>query len=241
MPFPDALLPGEKRKLARLRKDLLAWAELEGRDMPWRAEDVGDYERVVVEVLLQRTTAAAVARFYREFFERFPCWEELAAAEPDDLEHFLKQLGLWRRRATSLLGLARYAVVTGGEFPRDQREHRQIPAVGQYVSNAIAMFCHGDARPLVDVNMARVIERFVRPRRLADIRHDPWLQAAAHWLVASPRPAAVNWAILDFAALVCRARSPLCRSCPVNGRCTYYRAGRDQFSRPETKDRATRD
>ena len=27
--------------------------------------------------------------------------------------------------------------------------------------------------------MARVIERVARPRRLADIRHDPWLQAAA--------------------------------------------------------------
>ena len=225
MPSPDPLTAGEKRKLTWLSRELVEWACDNGRHFPWRSSDAGTYGQVVVEVLLQRTTATAVARFYEAFVARFPSWQDMAGAEVAELEEFLKPLGLWRRRASSLLGLARYAIGAEGRFPRDQREHAQIPAVGQYVSNAIAMFYHGEARPLVDVNMARVIERFVRPRRLADIRYDPWLQAAAHWLVAGPGAPAVNWAVLDFAALVCKARTPLCSGCPVRRRCAYFLLG----------------
>lgn len=178
---------------------------------------------MVVEVLLQRTTATAVSRFYAGFLERFPGWESLAAASEGDLEEFLRPLGLWRRRAASLLGLARYAEARGGVFPADADAHAEIPAVGQYVSNAILLFQEGRPAPLLDVNMARVIERFVRPRRLADIRHDPWLQAAAHWLVRR-EPARTSWAVLDFAALVCKARTPLCDQCPVSSRCAFAQA-----------------
>lgn len=228
MSLADALTRGEKRKLTRLRSDLVDWAHENGRDFPWRAKGATTYEKIVVEVLLQRTTASAVANFYPAFVGRFPNWEVLAAASPADLETFLRPLGLWRRRAASLLGLARYAASVSGEFPRGAAKHAEIPAVGQYVSNAISMFQHAERAPLLDVNMARVIERFVRPRRLADIRYDPWLQAAAHWLVRGGTPERVNWAVLDFAAIVCKARTPSCHSCPVSARCRFLGMARQR-------------
>lgn len=223
MRSPDPLRPDEKRKLTGLAQDLRAWAATHGRQFPWRDASAGTYERIAVEVLLQRTTATAVSRFYRAFFDRFPDWQVLAAADPADLEDFLRPLGLWRRRAASILGLAKYAAATSGQFPRDPALHSDIPAVGQYVSNAVLMFQHGLPAALLDVNMARVIERFVRPRRLADIRLDPWLQAAAAWIVRGIVPAVTNWAILDFAAVVCKARNPACNACPLNSRCAFFR------------------
>jgi A/G-specific adenine glycosylase len=226
IPPADPLLGSEKRKLTRLRNDLLAWSAVGGRDFPWRDEGTSTYEKITVEVLLQRTTATAVATFYDQFFSRFPDWEGLAAATTGELEQFLRPLGLWRRRANSLLGLARYAFANGGRFPAEAAAHAEIPAVGQYVSNAILVFQHEQAAPLLDVNMARVIERVLRPRRLADIRHDPWLQSAAKWLVRGPSSADTNWAVLDFAALVCKARNPACTTCPVNRHCTYFAATR---------------
>lgn len=221
MSSPDPLLRGEKRKISRLRRDLLDWAKENGRSFPWRRTDAGDYQRIVVEVLLQRTTATAVAGFFDAFVEKYPGWDELAQAETADLEEFLRPLGLWRRRAQSLVGLARYAAENGGRFPVDPAAHRDIPAAGQYVSNAILLFQHGQSRPLLDVNMARVLERFVRPRRLADIRYDPWLQEAAGWYARGENAARANWAMLDFAATVCKARSPCCDECPVAGRCNH--------------------
>ena len=218
---PERLTAGQKRKLTFLRADLLDWASENGRSFPWRSHDAGTYQRIAVEVLLQRTTASAVAGIYRDFFERFPSWHHLAVVEPDLLEAYLKPLGLWRRRAKSLLGLARYASANAGQFPANPLEHKSIPAVGQYVSNAILIFQHGRPAPLLDGNMARVIERFVRPRRLADLRYDPWLQAAAHWLTREENSVRASWAVLDFAATICRARAPHCTTCPVATRCSF--------------------
>lgn len=176
--------------------------------------ETSTFERVCVEVLLQRTRADSVASVYASFFGRFGGWPDIAKASIGELEEHLKPIGLWRRRAISLNGLAIYAAKRDGMFPDDPVELGKVPGVGQYMRNAILLFQHGATMPLIDVNMARVLERFVRPRVLADIRYDPWLQAACHWLVRD-KPIETNWATLDFAASVCVARRPACQACQV--------------------------
>lgn len=219
----QALTSPEKRKLTRLRGVLLSWWSEHGEAFPWRRSGVSVYERVCVEVLLQRTRRETVSAIYADFFERFPDWHVLASSSEEELGDFLRPLGLWRRRAASMGALARYADEHGGVFPRTKRELAKVPAVGQYVANAILLFQHGEPRPLVDVNMARVVERVLRPRRLADIRHDPWLQSAAAWLVRSS-PVETNWAVLDFAAKVCRSRNPRCDECMLACQCSFAKA-----------------
>lgn len=223
----DELTRSDKLRLTRLRRSLLAWYKAEGRTLPWRLPETSVFERICVEVLLQRTRAETVAAIYPEFFARFPSWESLAGSSIAELEEAFKPIGLWRRRARSMKSLAEYAAARAGCFPDDPAELAKVPGVGQYVANAILLFQHAQPRPLVDVNMARVIERYLRPRLLADIRDDPWLQAASHWLVKD-RPIETNWATLDFAAKVCAARAPSCHCCPISGRCDwpYRRASR---------------
>ncbi|MES0826581.1 hypothetical protein [Ruegeria sp. SCP11] len=215
------LTRSEKARISRLRTTLLNWFANNGRDFPWRSSDASDYEKICVEVLLQRTRAETVANFYGAFFDKYPGWEDLAEAPIQELEDAMKPIGLWRRRAVSVNALANYAAERDGQFPSKRCHLAKVPAVGQYVANAILLFQHGVPSPLVDVNMARVLERFLRPRKLADIRHDPWLQEAAHWLVNCSDPVSVNWAMLDFAATVCRAKSPHCLSCAVLSRCNF--------------------
>lgn len=159
---------------------------------------------------------------YRNFFAQYPSWNAIALAPVEELEIVLKPIGLWKRRARSIRALASYAAEHDGQFPSEPSELAHVPAVGQYVANAILLFQHGQPRPLVDVNMARVIERYLRPRKLADIRHDPWLQEAAHWLVRCDDPVQVNWAMLDFAAMVCRGRNPHCQICHLNLECDHF-------------------
>lgn len=215
----DVLSRGDKAKIARMRGDLLDWYRVHGRDFPWRKAGASIFERVCVEVLLQRTRVETVALVYPRFFSRFTGWGDIAVASPDELEEMFRPLGLWRRRAAALKAMAAYASEHNGMFPASKEALADVPAVGQYVMNAILLFQHGQAKPLLDVNMARLLERFLRPREKADLRHDPWLQAAAHWLVRGGEPITVNWAVLDFASLVCRRRSPKCETCLLRTRC----------------------
>lgn len=214
------LSQGDKRRLRTVARRLEGWFARDGREFPWREANVDLYRHVCVEVLVQRTRAETVARFYGPFFNRFPGWKAIDDATTRELEDFLKPVGLWQRRARSLKNLARYAVEAGGKFPPDEAELLKVPAVGQYVANAIRLFQDGQAAPLLDTNMARVLERYFRPRKLADIRHDPWLQEVAWYLVGLGDSRAINWALLDLGAMHCTSRSPRCSSCPLRRGCS---------------------
>lgn len=220
---PDPLTRSDKLRLTSLRHALLDWYAEHGRTLPWRDDSASTFERICVEVLLQRTRAETVARVYPDFFGRFHSWDELAATSHEELEDHFKPIGLWQRRARSMKALATYAAARGGTFPDTVEGLAEVPAVGQYVANAILVFQHGQNRPFLDVNMARLIERYVRPRKLADIRFDPWLQEAAHWLVRGEQRIEINWAALDFASALCTARSPRCAICPLAHRCPAAR------------------
>jgi A/G-specific adenine glycosylase len=211
-----------QRRIPWFQKQLMRWFVGHARAFPWRRRSATHYECVVAEVLLQRTRAETVAAFYPRFLKAFASWVELSNAEDCELRRSLRPLGLWRRRAVSLKRLANVIASKKGRFPRRPEELEKLPNVGQYIANAVKLFCHGEREPLLDVNMARVLERFFGPRKMADIRSDPYLQELARKAVPRRKPREYNWAVLDLAALVCTASGPRCLVCPLRGRCRYF-------------------
>lgn len=203
------------------RKRLLNWFEENGRSFPWRKRTASNYTKILSEVLLQRTRAETVARFLPKFIVRFPSWTALSKSTKNDLQKYLQPIGLWRRRSESLKKLADVMTHRRGIFPRTREEIEELPNVGQYIANAILLFCHSEHQPLLDTNMARVLERVFGPRGLADIRYDPYLQALAKAVVDTTDPIVMNWAILDCAALICRISKPRCNDCPLLSQCRF--------------------
>jgi len=219
---------GEKsvalKRVAEFRRLVLGWAEKNGRQhLPWRRKAASTYQKLVAETLLQRTRAETVALFFAAFVRKFPSWKSLAHTNESELKNFLRPIGLWRRRSASLKRLAQQLAIRGGRFPRTREEIEALAGVGQYIANAVLTICHGERQPLLDVNMARVLERYFGPRNLADLRYDPYLQRLAAEVVDVEDCLSVNWAILDFAASVCKTRGPLCASCPVFQGCAFAR------------------
>lgn len=210
-----------KQSIASFRRRMLDWWRHHGRRFPWRQESASTYERIVSELLLQRTRAEKVASIYEAFFDAYPGWRQLAEADPCELEALVKPLGLWQRRADTLRRLARELVVLGEGIPGSRSEIERLPGVGQYIANAIELFVYGRPLPLLDVNMARVLERYFGPRRLADLRHDPGLQSTAKALLSGDRAAEMNWSLLDLGATICTRRTACCPACPVRRGCRY--------------------
>ncbi len=151
---------------------------------------------------------------------KYPSWKRMAQASVEQLENDLKPIGLWRQRAQVLSALS--AVISqNDELPNSREQLESLPGVGQYIANAILLIWHGKSEPLMDVNMARVLERYFGPRILADIRYDPYLQELSRLVISGNRHVEMNWAILDFGASPCRARNPLCSACPLQATCNY--------------------
>lgn len=208
-------------RVATIQKHLLRWYKINDRGYPWRRPSATTYQRVIAEVLLQRTKADVVAKMFAPFIAKYPSWRRLAHASEGELQETLKPLGLWKRRALSVGAFAKAMNETRGRFPKERKRLEAIPAVGQYVCNAILLFDQGICQPLLDVNLARVLERLFGPRKLADIRYDPYLQELSMRIVQHQNPARINWAFLDLAAMVCTARSPRCNICALRKHCCF--------------------
>lgn len=156
------------------------------------------------------------------FFERYPNWKILGEASETELQEITKPLGLWKQRGSRLFKLAQELNKRKGRFPSERSQVEELSMMGQYITNAFELYVLNKRLPLLDVNMARVLERLFGERTLSDIRYDPYLQSLAHRFVNIDRSKELNWAILDFAALVCKTRNPACSCCVINVKCKYF-------------------
>ena len=212
-------IPNSKIKF--FQEKILGWYKNSGRKFPWRNKGLTHYQYIIAEVLLQRTKAETIAKFYPKFLKDFPNWAILANGNRQKLEDYLKPVGLYRQRASRLRSLAIEMVKRKGRLPRDRKELESIPFMGQYISNAVELIIFNQPSPLIDVNMSRVLERFFGERQLADIRYDPYLQALSYKVVDHKMAREINWAILDFAATVCKSSNPLHSVCVLNKHCAF--------------------
>jgi A/G-specific adenine glycosylase len=218
---PYEISPEVAKRISWLRRRLLSWFARNGRSFPWREPGRTPYEVVVAEILLQRTTAAAVPRAYAGFLKRYPSWTALAQSPLKELEDALRPLGLWRQKALAFQRLALSIDMNGGIVPGTRKELERLPGISPYTASAVLAIVYGQAEPLLDVNMARLLDRFLGPPEGIEARPRRALHALALRLVRSKRALEVNWAALDFGALVCSSRRSLCPECPLRARCQY--------------------
>ena len=212
----------DEEKIKFFQEELLKWYEQKGRDFPWRKKSATNYKLIISEVFLQRTKADTVAKFLPQFLKKYPSWKQLGEAKEAELQELLKPIGLYNQRGSRLYKLAQELKKRKGKFPKNRNEVEDMPMMGQYITNAFELFVLKKKSPLLDVNMARLLERFFGERKFADIRNDPYLQSLAYKIVNVDNSKQLNWAILDHASVVCKKNYPYCQNCVLNPKCKYY-------------------
>ncbi|WP_197029954.1 A/G-specific adenine glycosylase [Cellulomonas sp. URHE0023] len=211
-----------------LREPVLAWFDAHARDLPWRAPDRTPWGVLVSEVMLQQTPVARVEPAWRAWMLRWPTPADLAEAPTGDVLRAWDRLG-YPRRALRLQECARTVVDRhGGVVPSTEPDLLALPGVGSYTAAAVLAFAFGRRSVVLDTNVRRVLARTVQAQALPH----PTQTAAEVRLAAGYVPdddaEAARWAAasMELGALVCTARAPRCRGCPVVGVCAWYAAGR---------------
>lgn len=212
-----AVKPGLKR---RFQNRLLSWYKQYGRDLPWRKTS-DPYKILVSEVMLQQTQVDRVIPKYHEFLERYPSFQDLAAASVEDVRATWYPLGYnirpHRLHSIACETVARY----GGALPCDQDELLSFKGIGRYTAGAVRSFAFNEDAPILDTNVMRVLHRvFIGSG-------DPKTQKAKLWslseaLIPKGKGYDFNQALMDFGALLCQARDPYCLLCPMKDFCKSY-------------------
>jgi A/G-specific adenine glycosylase len=203
---------------------LLEWGTTHRRCYPWREPPRSPYTVLVAELLLKRTTATAASRVYPLFLAKYPTVGELAQAELGELQRVLSCVGLQRQRADAFQAAALHIIRhEGGEIPCDLNRLLCIPHVGAYTACAVLSFAYGMPAPVVDSNFTRFITRVFAGLFESGIRpKEVW--AAARIVLPDREHVGFNYAVLDFAGLVCRYGQPRCGDCVISELCDRYRS-----------------
>ncbi|EXF78961.1 A/G-specific adenine glycosylase [Colletotrichum fioriniae PJ7] len=262
------LLDGQPGR--RGRDALLSWFDSISttRGMPWRKpwidpaktspNDVADlrcalekraYEVWISEIMLQQTRVAVVIDYWNRWMARWPTIQDLAAAEPEDVLSAWRGLGYYSR-ATRIHEAAKLVVADPGWrglMPSDTAElEAKVPGVGRYTAGAVAAIVFGEAAPMVDGNVLRVLSRQLglygnakTDKVVIDL-----LWAAADALVKavakdgpdedgaglaekaplSDRPGRWGQALMELGSTVCTPK-PNCGECPITSTCRVYAEG----------------
>lgn len=215
----SSTLDAEKVEWFRLR--LTRWHSHNARAFPWR-ETTNPFRILIAELLLQATFAAKVVPIYEEFVRRYPTPHLLATASVEEIEEVIRPLGLLSRaRVLREIGRAlveRYE----GRVPREEKDLRALPRVGEYTSGAVLSFGFGVRASIPDTNVIRLLQRFFglyNPRKSHRGSPPKALRAVALDVVPEGGARELNYAMLDFGALVCTSLRPKCEECPLSMKC----------------------
>ena len=206
-------------KVEAVLSTLVSWYGENGRDLPWRRTR-NPWRVLVSEVMLQQIQVKRAIPFYEAFVERFPTARALAEAPLSEAIKVWGDLGRYRR-VVSLHETARILVEEfGGEVPPDPEVLVKLPGIGPYTAGAVACFAFEVDAAFLDTNVRRVLHRLFYG---ADVPRPIVAEGELLRLAKALVPRGQGWewgqSVIEFGAMQCTARKPLCESCPLSDLC----------------------
>ncbi len=202
---------------------LLRWNRKDNkRQMPWKGEK-DPYKIWLSEIILQQTRVEQGWDYYDRFVAAFPKIEQLAKAPQTKVFKLWEGLGYYSR-CKNLLATAKIVSSTyKGKFPENYDDILALKGVGPYTAAAIASFAFNQSYAVVDGNVFRVLSRFFGIRQPVDSTGGKKLfTQLANELLDKKQPGIYNQALMDFGAVICKPKQPLCATCPLKIRCMAY-------------------
>jgi endonuclease III len=174
------------------------------------------FELLVATVLSAQTTDVGVNKVTPVLFARWPTPEDLAAADPEELEAVLRPTGFYRAKARSVRGLAEALVERhGGEVPQDMPALTALPGVGRKTANVVRSVGMGLPGLPVDTHVGRVSRRLRLTTQEDPVKAEAELDA----LVPAADRGRFSLLLILHGREVCVARRPRCGNCNLNDIC----------------------
>lgn len=170
--------------------------------------------------MLQQTQVNTVVDYYLRFGQAFPTVHHLARAKPGAVMKMWEGLGYYSR-ARHMHAAAKIIVdVYDGRIPDSYSDLIALPGIGRYTAGAILSMAYGQSIPVLDGNIMRILTRLYHITECIDIASTQaslWHLAEQH--LQQVNPSAMNQAMMELGALICKPRAPQCALCPVQSLC----------------------
>ena len=204
-------------------KKLLKWNLTDNkRLMPWKGEK-DPYKIWLSEIILQQTKVEQGLNYYNRFIKEFPTVNHLAKAPRQKIYKLWEGLGYYTR-CKNLIETAN--VISNryhGKFPSSYDEIKSLKGVGSYTAAAIASFAYNLPYAVIDGNVIRILSRYFGITSPANTSQGKKIYTElAQSLLPKENASTYNQAIMDFGAVICKPRNPLCGQCVQKKECQAF-------------------
>ncbi|MCZ7532976.1 MAG: endonuclease III [Acidimicrobiia bacterium] len=176
------------------------------------------WQLLVATVLSAQTTDANVNKVVPVLFDAYPTVEDLAGANPEDVEKIIFSTGYYRQKTKSIITLAADIVEKyDGEVPADLDQLVKLRGVGRKTASVVLAEVWNVPAIAVDTHVKRVAHRLGLTTNTDPTKIEADLKA----LFPKKRWAEVSMRIIQFGRDVCDAKKPRCWECPLRDRCAY--------------------
>lgn len=174
------------------------------------------FELLAATILSAQTTDVRVNLVTPRLFARYPSAEDLAGAEPGELETLIHPTGFFRNKARSLIGMAAALVDRyGGEVPGPIEDLVSLPGVGRKTANVVRSVALGLPGLPVDTHVTRLSHRLGLTTEIDPVKIERNLNA----MVPAAERGSFSLRLILHGRRVCVARRPRCDECVLNDFC----------------------
>lgn len=174
------------------------------------------YQALVATILSAQTTDEQVNRVTPALFKKYPDVEDLAEADPADVEKIIKSVGLYRSKAAHLVAAARIILDEHkGKIPDNFDSLLELPGVGRKTANVVLFNAFGKPGLGVDTHIHRVANKI----GLCSEKYPEGTEKRLKELIPEQEWGEAHHLLIFHGRRVCRARKPECKSCTLREIC----------------------
>jgi len=174
------------------------------------------FQLLVATILSAQTTDRSVNLVTPELFRRYPTAEDLAAADPAQVEKLIKPTGFFRLKTKRIIAASRALVeLFGGEVPRTMEEMVEIPGIGRKTANVILGAGFDSPGFAVDTHVTRLTNRL----GLVATKDPVKIEYQVGSMVPKEEWTALSLRLILHGRRICDARRPRCEECVLNDFC----------------------
>lgn len=180
------------------------------------------FQLIVATVLSAQTTDLRVNQTTPALFAKYPTPEDLAAADPQEVEEILRPCGFFRAKTKSVMGLSKALVDNhGGEVPGRLEDLVKLPGVGRKTAFVVLGNAFGRPGITVDTHFQRLVRRW----RWTEATDPDKIEAAVGALFPKSEWTMLSHHVIFHGRRICHARKPACGACPIAPLCPAFGEG----------------
>ncbi|WBO64786.1 endonuclease III [Streptomyces camelliae] len=180
------------------------------------------FQLLVATVLSAQTTDLRVNQTTPALFATYPTPEDLAAANPEEVEEILRPCGFFRAKTRSVIGLSKALTEDfGGEVPGRLEDLVKLPGVGRKTAFVVLGNAYGRPGITVDTHFQRLVRRW----RWTEETDPDKIEAAVGALFPKSEWTDLSHHVIWHGRRICHARKPACGACPIAPLCPAYGEG----------------